>query len=192
MTYWFTADTHIGHQNIIKYSDRPFASIRVMDSTLLGYWKKLMKKGDVFYILGDISVSKRHAMRALNAVPKGVQIHVVLGNHERKHKKHVVNHHRVLTAELMKWVKIKEQPVVLSHYAMRVWGDRKAWQLFGHSHDNLEPWEKQLDVGVDSAVKLLGEYRPFSFEEISKIISDRMDSRILAKEYGKVPSWVGF
>ena len=33
--------------------------------------------------------------------------------------------------------------------------------------------ERLCDVGVDSAHKLLGEYRPFSFDEFKNIIDNR-------------------
>jgi calcineurin-like phosphoesterase family protein len=66
---------------------------------------------------------------------------------------------------------------------------RGAWHLYGHSHTSAdvqieeflakaaeEGWEhrfidslkdrRALDVGVDNAFRLLGEYRPFSFDDI--------------------------
>jgi calcineurin-like phosphoesterase family protein len=53
-------------------------------------------------------------------------------------------------------------------------------QLYGHSHANAEakldqmmPDRRSMDVGVDNAFRLLGEYRPFSLEEISQIMDDR-------------------
>jgi hypothetical protein len=47
--------------------------------------------------------------------------------------------------------------------------------LIGNSHDNLEhtSWGKSMDVGVPSAYRILGEYRPFSFEEIKTILDQR-------------------
>ena len=52
--------------------------------------------------------------------------------------------------------------------------------LYGHSHSNAEVWldsvmpgRRSMDVGVDNAAKILGEYKPFSFEEISNIMSKK-------------------
>ena len=65
----------------------------------------------------------------------------------------------------------------MSHYSHRVWyGSHKGIiHLYGHSHSSLEnqPWGKSMDVGVDNAKKLLGEYRPFSIEEVIDIMSKR-------------------
>lgn len=35
MTYWYTADLHIGHTNIIRYCNRPFSSVEEMNERLL-------------------------------------------------------------------------------------------------------------------------------------------------------------
>ena len=34
-TFFFTADEHYGHTNIIKYCDRPFASVEEMDAEII-------------------------------------------------------------------------------------------------------------------------------------------------------------
>ena len=76
----------------------------------------------------------------------------------------------------------------MSHYAHRVWpGSHKgAIHLYGHSHDSLdkpeftgipfvkEPaWGKSMDVGIDSAIRILGVARPFHIEEIREIMKSR-------------------
>lgn len=89
------------------------------------------------------------------------------------------------------------QDIVVNHYAMAVWDSshRGAWQLYGHSHSGAEPWMDQhmpgrrsFDVGVDNANKLLGDYRPFSYAEVEKIMSTRkgfsMDHHVPANVTG--------
>lgn len=64
----------------------------------------------------------------------------------------------------------------LSHYAHRVWyGSHKGIiHLYGHSHDSLDSnYGKSIDVGVDSAKRILKEYRPFKLEEIMNIMDKR-------------------
>ena len=46
MTTWFTADTHFGHTNIIKYYSRPFATEREMDEVLIANWNAIVQKND--------------------------------------------------------------------------------------------------------------------------------------------------
>jgi hypothetical protein len=52
--------------------------------------------------------------------------------------------------------------------------------LYGHAHGSAEEWmdfympgRLSMDVGVDNAYRVLGEYRPFSFPEISSIMKSR-------------------
>jgi len=197
MTHWFTADPHIGHKtakgNIIELCNRPFRYIEEMDRVLFGFWQDLLRSGDTFYILGDIALNKPHAIRALDKIPRGVQVHYIFGNHDESHKKHIDRHKRVVWSGDLKSIKIQNQYIVLCHYSMRTWKNNHygSWQLFGHSHGSIHPWDRQLDVGVDSAAKLVGEYRPMSFEEIARFIADGMNPKFLAQQFGKSPCWVG-
>lgn len=47
--------------------------------------------------------------------------------------------------------------------------------LYGHSHANAEHTinGKSMDVGIDNAFKIFGEYRPFGFSEILHLLKDR-------------------
>jgi calcineurin-like phosphoesterase family protein len=49
-------------------------------------------------------------------------------------------------------------------------------QVYGHCHSGMEdnyPRGRQMDVGVDNAVKLVGEYRPFSLREVLGLVETR-------------------
>jgi hypothetical protein len=63
-------------------------------------------------------------------------------------------------------------PAVLCHYPLLHW-DRShygALHFFGHSHNAGERRENCLDVGVDSAFALTGEYRPLRLEECVSLV----------------------
>ncbi len=53
--------------------------------------------------------------------------------------------------------------------------------------DNIYPQRRSMDVGLDNAVKVLGEYRPFSEQEIWDILSVRYghDRVSFYREYQK-------
>ena len=53
MTVFFTADTHFGHYNIMRYIDRPFKSVDEMNNTIITNWNKVVSKSDRVYHLGD-------------------------------------------------------------------------------------------------------------------------------------------
>lgn len=72
-------------------------------------------------------------------------------------------------------IKVNGQRITICHYSMRTWyyHNKGSWMLFGHSHDTLHPHGKTIDVGLDSAKRILGEYRPFKFQELQNIMSKR-------------------
>lgn len=75
-----------------------------------------------------------------------------------------------------------EIPAILCHYAFEVW-DRKHYGSFhfhGHSHGELPRVHNRLDVGIDSAHKLVGEYRPLELEEACKL-SASIDYKEISK-----------
>jgi len=65
-----------------------------------------------------------------------------------------------------------------SHYAHRIWDERHhgVMHLFAHSHGSLDDstFDRSMDVGIDSAFKLYGEYRPFNMREIYDILRVRL------------------
>ncbi len=72
--------------------------------------------------------------------------------------------------------------MVLDHYFNAVYDEshRGAYHAYGHSHaeieeyaDRLMPGRRSMDVGVDNAAKLLGEYRPFRLQEVLDLLSQR-------------------
>jgi len=50
---WFTADTHFGHSNIIKYTKRPFRTVDQMNEVLIRNWNSRIGKKDIVIFLGD-------------------------------------------------------------------------------------------------------------------------------------------
>ena len=70
--------------------------------------------------------------------------------------------------------------IFLSHYSHRVWnGSHKGViHLYGHSHGSIDDWGRSMDVGVDVAYKMFGEYRPFNIGDITRIMSKKVISSI--------------
>ena len=55
---YYIADVHFGHQNILKFENRPFKTVEEMDEEYIKRWNNKVKKGDEIYILGDLSFRK--------------------------------------------------------------------------------------------------------------------------------------
>lgn len=177
MNSFFTADNHFFHVNkkgtgIIDYSNRPFNNIEQMNQVLISNWNSKVKDKDLVYILGDFCFGKN--CREILLSLKGRKI-LIVGSHDKTSLKHK-NLFEKTTLRLE--IKIGGHPTTFSHYCMRVWpkSHYNSWLLFGHSHGGLEEIGKSLDVGVDNAYKLFGEYRPFSEDEIKNIMEKKPDN----------------
>jgi hypothetical protein len=83
----------------------------------------------------------------------------------------------------------KAERFFCSHYSHRVWDQhhKGVFHLYGHSHSSLEhdPNGRSMDVGIDNAYKLLGEYRPFNITEVYELLKDR-SSQIVDHHIKKV------
>jgi len=182
---YFISDPHFGHKNIIKYANRPFESVDNMNETIIKNWNNLIKPNDEVYILGDVSLTNQEETNKILNRLNG-RLYLIKGNHEKSVMSSKENRDR------FEWIKDyyelkyeyngKRNMIVMCHYAMRVWNKSHhgSYHLYGHSHDSLEyeQWGKSMDVGIDSAARILGEYRPFTFDEIDGILSQRVSKEI--------------
>jgi calcineurin-like phosphoesterase family protein len=167
MNIWFSADWHLSHFNVIKYSKRPFSSTEEMDEAILENFFSLVKRGDIFYFLGDLTFNKEVARNVLQKIKhEKIHLHMIFGNHDYKNIKTIIQEMSDWCGDL-KSMKVNDQSIVLSHYAMRVWDKSHygSWNAFGHSHGNLKGEGKQFDVGVDT-----NEFKPYSFDDMKKIM----------------------
>ena len=150
MATFFTADTHYGHANILKYQakTRPFKDLNHMHEVLIANWNAVVRPADTVYHLGDIGFGPAVPLvrKRLNG-----KIRLILGNHD---KIRLEDAGMFESIDMLKLIDVDRQRIVLCHYAMRTWQfqSKGAWQLFGHSHSNLpdDPNILSCDVGVDA------------------------------------------
>ena len=167
---YFTSDLHLGHENVIRYSGRPFKNAKEMDSTLIANWNARVQDKDEIYVVGDFSFHPPHTTESIYNALNGKK-HLVRGNHD---KQPTLRLPWVSQSDL-KVVKYDSEKIILCHYSMRVWASSHhgSWMLYGHSHGNLsEPKGKTFDVGVDSH-----DYYPWSFTEVKA----KMDTKAFEK-----------
>ena len=178
---WFTADTHFGHRNIIRYCQRPFATVEEMNETIIDNWNGVVGKDDVVFHLGDFSVGGAAEWTSLLDSLNG-RIFLVLGNHDMNNVDQGFMR-RFENVSMQMLVSIGKQRIYLNHYPFLCYGGayRGTWQLFGHVHtcpcnsglDNsrLEMlFPTQYDVGVDN-----NNFKPVSFEEVEMKIKNQVE-----------------
>lgn len=162
---FFTADTHFGHKNIIKYCGRPFGNVHKMDDEIIKRWNEVVGEKDTVFHLGDFGWFKKTAVECRGQL-KG-RIVLFRGTHDK-------NIPKSLFAEthLAKRFKINGIKIMMCHFPFQSWphSHHGSWHLHGHSHGNAKPIPNacRLDVGVDTH-----NFYPWSFAEIEEYMKDK-------------------
>lgn len=156
-------------------------AIEMMNDELIKNINDMVGVHDILWHLGDFVFGSKHnyyqnAKQFRNRI-KCRNVNLIWGNHDERSIQDLFSYTYDLTD-----IKVNGQKIILCHYAMAVWDSshRGAWQLYGHSHSAAEPWmdknmvgRRSFDVGIDNAKKVLGAYRPWSFDEIKSIMDKR-------------------
>lgn len=166
MALYFTSDTHFGHANILKYTDRGklWDSVEQMDEALIHRWNRVVQPPDEVFHLGDVSWHKE-PLGLLNQL--NGRIRLVRGNHD--HKK-LLQCGRFESIDSLMELKLSGRLIVLCHYKLEVWNKSHhgSTHLYGHSHGTLPGDNQCCDVGVDN---FYTDYSPISLEVVDNYLS---------------------
>ncbi len=165
---FFTADTHLGHANIIRYCNRPFGHVDEMDTAIVENWNAVVRPGDTVYHVGDFSFGDAGPyLRRLQG-----QVVLVRGNHDHARWLKFARFKAVHEILRVKGLHLAKLPIVLNHFSMRVWDKSHygSWMLFGHSHGKLPNFRNSVDVGMDP-----NGFRPLALEEVAELIARTQD-----------------
>lgn len=157
--YWITADTHFGHENIIKYCGRPFKNVKEMDDTMIANWNTLVKPEDTIFHLGDLVF--KNSNRNLREILHGTLIHIQ-GNHDNR---------SAIGKTVIQSIRIKYggYEFFLTHNPANIVAD--CISLVGHVHEKwthkwmFVPQQYSINVGVD-----VWNFHPIKLDTIIKYI----------------------
>lgn len=199
---WFVSDTHFGHQNIIKFCNRPWKTTEEMDEALINNWNSVVGKDDLVFHLGDFAFAQNARWKELISRLNG-HITLILGNHDESRwpgDKIMGLFDRV---EQQMLLKIDGYQVYLNHYPFLCYAgtyrnpEVATIQLFGHVHSGSNSAGKdsdrlnyrfpyQYDVGVDN-----NNYFPISWEQVRERIQEQVNNGIApSKEEHTIPDEV--
>jgi len=182
VTTWFTSDLHIDHPFIA--GNRGFAYLRAHDRAMMDGWNNNVKPGDNVVVCGDLFWPQWNPYtKAVWDVLNGSKV-MIKGNHDRFLKKAKIPFKRIYNKSYKRDGKFYKH-IVASHYPLRSWNRKRhgAIHVHGHCHAKLTPHWRMLDVGVDSAKILLGEWRPFSLEEVVYLTTYTSNAYVERKGY---------
>ncbi|MCL2159116.1 MAG: metallophosphoesterase [Oscillospiraceae bacterium] len=174
---FFTADLHLGHENIIKYNDRPFKTIGEMDNMLIANWNATVGYNDTVYILGDLFFGGgRSSQEHIQLIERfNGKKYLTLGNHDKVWMKHIdVSSYFEEVALMMEIAYDKKHILTLCHYPMMSWKDDRddtGYMIHGHIHKKTKeeyfPLIRSnpniLNAGVD-----INGFKPVTFDELIK------------------------
>lgn len=182
MKIFFTSDLHFGHDNVLKFDNRPFQTVEEMDEELILRWNNKVGKGDLVYVLGDM-IWKTETNEAAALIKKlNGQIILIKGNHDRFL-------HNATAKKVLAGVKDYDdicvaledgttRRCILSHYFIPFYNGHRynAIHLHGHSHNTDEHY---MELGITKAIKDSGlnveiynvgcmfwNYEPVTLDEI--------------------------
>ena len=96
---FYTADLHLGHENVIAYSNRPFSNAAEMLECIILNWNSIVSADDDVYIIGDMffKINSKEQLEILRRL-KGRK-HLILGNHDRDFNSNIRNEFAEITDE---------------------------------------------------------------------------------------------
>lgn len=183
MTYFFTADTHFGSDEILTCENRPFPTMETFRKFVIDSWNTDAGEDDIIYHLGDFisynQIDKDTWLKGLLLVQQfHSKIVLIIGNNEERIiSEHFAENFEDFRAYCMELgfhdvckdfhLTIDDTKFYLNHYP-RNHKDGYV-NLFGHTHRATGLWKPYgLNMGCD-----LNHFRLFSVAEIKRLLKDK-------------------
>lgn len=188
---WFTADQHFDHVNVMKFCDRPWNDVAMMNKALTDNWNEVVGKNDIVFLLGDFCWKRQtSSIKKKISELKGKMIYILLGNHDDPDQYKSIHDRRVQIISDTAMVFIsgidedkpsREHEIMISHFPLATWPHFMRGTINIHGHIHSGPRSKcEVDVPGDDLIlkkKLTydagvdnNEYKPIEIREILKIL----------------------
>lgn len=164
--YW-TADFHLFHANIIRHCNRPFESVKEMNSILTANWNSVVTRNDVVWHVGDFALSNgsrrvelERVLEALNSLNGHIML--IPGSHDQVLRRLPHSDRYDVTDPIVE-MSVAGRRLVLCHYPLMRWprSHHGSFHMYGHCHGQLQPSGRSWDCGVDAH-----EYRLWTEDEV--------------------------
>ena len=153
---YYIADTHFGHENVIKFCNRPFSSVEEMNEVMIQHWNKRVHGNDTVYILGDMFLRCEEAESILKRL-KGRK-RIIVGNHDGSWMSKVPVREYFESVDMMLETSVANYGATMCHYPMLSWKHQlRTYMIHGHIHNDTRAdfWplirnrDRVLNAGVD-------------------------------------------
>jgi len=150
--FYFTSDNHFWHGNIIKYCNRPFASVEDMNRVMISNWNEIVMPEDTIFHIGDFGLCKsseapdapKDPFKFIRNQLNG-NIIFIAGNHDGNNKNRSIIESMIIIHGGHK--------IFLTHNPKYFRKDIE-WNFCGHTHGNEGTFRRIgksiiVDIGVD-------------------------------------------
>ena len=159
---WVWSDLHLGHANVIEYSDRPFPDVDAMNEALWRAWEETVGPEDTVVVAGDVAMGRcvsEDTWARIRQAPGRVK-HLVVGNHD-------LHGRGVLRTEGFDHVwscAVSAGPERLVWTHMPLQAVPEGWvNVHGHTHEHTIDDGAHVNVSVEQT-----GYRPLRLDEVLK------------------------
>lgn len=131
---FITADTHFGHELILKLENRPFTDTDIMNKELIKNWNSVVTPKDTVFHLGDVSFENKEKTTEIISKLNGKKI-LICGNHDisRSNKWWL----DVGFSEVYRYPIVYNDFFILSHKPPMYYNEATAYfYIFGHVHSS--------------------------------------------------------
>jgi calcineurin-like phosphoesterase family protein len=153
---------HFGHPNIMKYENRPFASVDEMDMVIINNWNKTVKKDDKVFVLGDVSFYNKEKTKDIISKLSGYKT-LIIGNHDKSRS--ISWWKDTGIEEIYQYPIIYNEFFVFSHEPIYLNENMPYANVHGHIHHLKYDSKQFFNVSVECI-----DYTPIDFERIKEII----------------------
>lgn len=158
--YWFTADEHFNHENIINlFVYRPFKSVEEMNNTIINRHNERVKANDTVFHLGDFKVTNQ-GDNAHDLEKKLIGKHIfIAGNHDRNNGCNSPIKHCVINTygkTILLIHRPEDAEIILA-------GGGVDLAFVGHIHEKWIVKNNMINVGVDA-----WDYYPVNAKQVLK------------------------
>lgn len=187
MAIWFTSDHHYGHNNIRKFTHRPYVDLHSMNSGMTDKWNSVVQPNDTVYHLGDFVGPRIHDpipyLKKLNG-----NIILISGNHDSYQSKQLMPlvcvgfmHMKIGRFKCI----LTHRPVYPLHRVKEFYRDHNAnlpntgydYVISGHIHNNPDTSNGKahlLWTGISLNLSVeVHDYTPVSMETIMMYLNAR-------------------
>lgn len=164
---YFTADLHLGHENIITFCNRPFANADEMNEAIVANWNEKVRDNDTVFIIGDMFFRCNCIEEMLSRLRGKKKL--ITGNHDTWIHQIDCSHFFESVDQFLETTDGKHA-ITLCHYPLLTWKHAKrSYMIHGHIHNDrtsdywplIQVRDNVLNAGVD-----VNFFKPVSFEEL--------------------------